>query len=79
MERDIYAPRRIQITQENLPGVIKYLRRRANLTQETAGEKYMVSSTTVKNWEKGHCLMRTDNLFLLMSFYGYHLEAIRNE
>ena len=58
---------------------IKYLRKTAKLTQVEFAERAGVGLRFIRDLEQGKPTVRLDKVNHVLEFFGYHLEAIRNE
>ncbi|MGE3063504.1 MAG: type II toxin-antitoxin system Y4mF family antitoxin [bacterium] len=62
-----------------IKNTFKSLRKQANLTQVELAKKSGVGLRFVRNVEQGKKTMRMDKVNKVLSLFGYHLEAVRNE
>ncbi|MEW6087644.1 MAG: helix-turn-helix transcriptional regulator [bacterium] len=58
---------------------IKELRKKSGLTQVNFAIRAGVGLRFVRDLEQGKKTIRMDKLNQLLEYFGYHLEAIRNE
>ena len=63
----------------NLSEQIKELRKKAGLTQIEFAKRAGLGLRFVRELEQGKSTIRLDKLNQVLEFFGYHLEAIRNE
>jgi len=57
----------------------KDLRKQANLTQTELAKKAGVGLRFVREVEQGKKTMRMDKVNRVLSLFGYHLEAVKDE
>ncbi|HAV92720.1 TPA: transcriptional regulator [candidate division WOR-3 bacterium] len=57
----------------------KTLRKQANLTQTELAKKSGVGLRFVREVEQGKKTMRMDKVNRVLSLFGYHLEAVKDE
>lgn len=57
----------------------KTLRKQANLTQAELAKKAGVGLRFVREVEQGKKTMRMDKVNRVLSLFGYHLEAVKDE
>lgn len=58
---------------------VKKLRKAAGVTQEELATRCGVGLRFVRELEQGKTTVRTDKVNQVLSLFGYHLEAVRNE
>ncbi len=57
----------------------KELRKSANLTQVELAERIGVGLRFLRELERGKATVRMDKVNQVLGFFGYHIEAIKNE
>lgn len=63
----------------NVNEKIRELRQRANLTQVELAERSGVGVRFMRELERGKPTVRTDKVKQVLDFFGYHVEAVRDE
>lgn len=58
---------------------VKELRKKANLTQVQAAERAGVGVRFLRELEQGKPTVRSDKVRQVLEFFGYHMEAVRDE
>jgi y4mF family transcriptional regulator len=58
---------------------IKELRKSAKLTQKEFATRAGLGLRTIRDLEQGKRSARMDKVNQILAFFGYHLEAIRND
>jgi len=76
----------IVYVENNLRGInmdialkIKELRKKAELTQVDFARRAGVGLRFIRDLEQGKKTIRMDKLNQLLEYFGYHLEAVKNE
>ena len=58
---------------------VRELRKAAKLTQLELSKRLDVGLRFVRDLEQGKITTRMDKVNLVLDFFGYHLEAVKNE
>jgi len=58
---------------------LKSLRREAHLTQRDFAVRVGLGLKTIRDLEQGKKTTRMDNVSQMLAFFGYHIEAVKNE
>ena len=58
---------------------IRQLRKKAGLTQVELAQRVGVGLRFIRELERGKPTVRMDKVAQVLEFFGYHIEAVRNE